>query len=140
RDCSSDVCSSDLLTPEFTTKVDGAPTTPGYDFGRAAIVVARRGGGAVRLGGELGREVEHQAAPQVAETDQATRLNEKARVGADRGGPSLLVPRVLHGAQDLDAPILGVGALIAETLEGNPHLHLVAPIGHAATRLVHVVG
>src|SRR5207245_9466146 len=49
-------------------------------------------------------------------------------------------PRVLHGAQDLDAPILGVGALIAETLEGNPHLHLVAPIGHAAARLVHVVG
>src|SRR2546422_5687770 len=112
-----------------------APAQIARDFGRAAIVVARRGGSAVHLGGELGREVEHEAAPQVAEADQATRLNEKARVGADRGGPGLLVPRVLHGAQDLDGPILGVGALIAETLEGNPHLPLVAPLAHAAPRL-----
>src|SRR5207247_8718714 len=117
-----------------------APAQIARAFGRAAIVVPRRGGGAVHFGGELRCEVEHQATPQVAEADQATRLNEKARVGADRGRPGLLVPRVLYGAQDLNPPILWVGALIAETLEGNPHLHLVASIGHVAARFVHVVG
>src|SRR6266436_2035497 len=73
----------------------------------------------------LGCEVEHQTAPQRAETDQAARLNEEARVGADRGGPGFLVTRVLHRPYDLEAPILGVGALIAQALEGDPHLHLV---------------
>src|SRR5205085_447293 len=48
--------------------------------------------------------------------------------------------RVLHRAHDLDAPILRVGALVAQALEGNPYFHLVAPLGHAAARFVDVVG
>src|SRR5438445_304941 len=67
---------------------------------------------------------------------QAGRLDEKARVGADRGGPGFFVARVLHRPHDLEAPVLGVGALIAQALERDPHLHLVAPLVHPAARLV----
>src|SRR5204862_905812 len=109
------------------------------DLGRAAIVVPRRGRRALHLGGELGREVEHETPPQGAQADQAARLYEKARVGAHRWGPGLLVARVLYRAQHLDAPVLRVGALVAQALEGDPHLHLVAPLGHMATRFVHVI-
>src|SRR5207248_1695345 len=97
-----------------------APAQVARDFGRAAIVVARRGRRPVHLGRELGREVEHQAAPQGRQADQTARLNEKARIGAHRRGPGFLVARMLHRAYDLNAPILWVGALVAQALEGNP--------------------
>ena len=117
-----------------------APAQVPRDFGRAAIVVARGGGSAVHLGGEFRGDIEHQTAPQLGEPDGAARLDQEARVGAHGGGPGVLVARVLDDAHDLQAPILRVGALVAEALEGDAHLDLVAPGGEVAARLVDVIG
>ena len=108
-------------------------------------LVAVPGGGprdrrAVHVGRELGVHVHDQTAPQPGEPAQAARLDQVARAGAHGGRPVVLVPGVLGDPDDLEAPVLRVGALIADALERDADLDLIAPGRNVAARLVHEVG
>ena len=87
---------------------------------------------AIEARGELRRDVHDQAAAQAGERLQRARLDEKARAGADHGRPGVFIAGMLRRADDLDTPVLGRAALIAEALEGNPHFDFVAPRGDAS--------
>ena len=50
------------------------------------------------------------------------------------------MPRVLHQADDVDPPALLLLGLEAETLEGNPDLHLVSVVGQPSLGLEDEVG
>ena len=77
---------------------------------------------------------------QVGEPHDLPRLNEEAGVGAHRGRPGVFIAAVLGDALDLQPPILRIGALVAQALEGDAHLDLEAPWREVAARLVHEVG
>jgi len=115
------------------------PAQVAAEFRGAGVVIPPGARRAIDFRRELGSEVEHDAALQPREADEAARLDEETGVGAHRRGPRLLVPRVLHDAHDLEAPVLRVGALVAEALQGNSHLDFVTPIGQAAAGLVDVI-
>ena len=77
---------------------------------------------------------------QVGEPHDLPRLNEEAGVGAHRGRPGVFIAAVLGDALDLQPPILRIGALVAQALEGDAHLDLETPRREVAARLVHEVG
>ena len=77
---------------------------------------------------------------QVAEPHERARLNEKAGAGAHGGRPGVLVPVVLGDALDLQPPVLRIGALVAQALEGDADLDLEAPRRHPAAGLEDEVG
>src|SRR5207245_4847902 len=104
-----------------------APAEIAAELRCAGVIVPRGARGSIDFRGELRGEVEYHAALQRREADEAARLNKETGVGTHRRGPRLLVARVLHHARDLEAPVLWVGALVAQALQGNPHLDLVAP-------------
>jgi hypothetical protein len=71
---------------------------------------------------------------------QGAGLAEEAGVGPHGGCPSVLEAGVLHPPEHVDAPHLLPAFLVAEALEGDADLHLVAVVHQAAARLEHVVG
>ena len=74
------------------------------------------------------------------EADQIPRLADKGRAGATRRKPGIFKSRVLDLAHDVEAPVLRLRRLVAETLERNAHLDFVSPRGQAPARLEDVVG
>ena len=105
--------------------------------------VVRPGAGAVRRAVQpAGRDrvqLEQQAAVQVGESFEAPRLGEERRVGAHRRSPRVLVARVLDLADHVDPPALRVGGLIADALERQADLDLVAPVRDPALGVVQEV-
>ena len=89
---------------------------------------------------ELGIQVEHQAAVQVGEPGELARLDQEARAGAHHRRPGVLVAGVLGDPHHLQPPVLRIGALVADALEGNPDLDLVAPGGQMPPGLVNEIG
>ena len=67
-------------------------------------------------------------------------LAEEAGVGPANVGPGVGVAGALHDAGDVESPGLRTASGIAEALEGNPDLDLVAPIGEPALRLPGEIG
>ena len=95
---------------------------------------------AVDPSGGAGCHLEHQPALQPAQADERAALRQKVGTGPDRRRPGVLVARVLHSTQHVDAPGLLVAVLIAQALERNPDLDLVAALVHPAARLEDVIG
>src|SRR5690242_5368329 len=82
------------------------------------VIVERRGAEGVL--GDLGIDVEDEAAVETGELVEGPGLGEKGGAGAPGRRPGLLVTGVLHLADDLDAPALNGRRLISQRLEGDP--------------------
>ena len=115
-----------------------AQVAPHLRIGAVAPGVAPVGR-AVQRRGHGRREVDHHAPGEVAQADQPPRLAEERCGAPQRGRPGVGVPRVLHLADDVDAPALHVGRLVADALEGDVELDLVAVVGEPAPRIEDVV-
>ena len=63
---------------------------------------------------------------QVGEPGQRPALREERGLGLEHAGPGVLCPVACTSPDDVDAPVLRVPRLVAQRLEGDPHLHLVA--------------
>ena len=82
--------------------------------------------------GRFGIDVHDQTAMHPRQTDQIPRLSDERRVGTVRREPRILEPRMLHLAHDVEAPVLRLLRLVAETLERNADLDFVAPRRNAS--------
>src|SRR5690242_20979315 len=77
---------------------------------------------------------------EVGEAIDGARLREKGGAGAICRRPRLLVLGMLDLAHYLDAPALDVGGLIAQRLERDANLDLVAEVGEVTLGLIDIVG
>ncbi len=118
-----------------------APPRGDADLGIAAAVLPARGLLPARQGARrLGRHVEHEPAVQVGESGERPALGEEGRLRLEHPRPGQLMTRGLHHPDDVEAPVLRITRLVAQGLERDPHLDLVAPGGLVALGFVDVVG
>ena len=84
----------------------------------------------------LGSDIEHEATPQAREPGEGPGLGQER--GAPPAGrrPRVQVARVLHLPEDAETPDLLVSGLVANALERDADLHLVAVVGDPALRFV----
>src|SRR5204863_7029931 len=66
-------------------------------------------------------------------------LSGERRAGTKGREPGVFEAGVLDLPNDVDAPVLRLPGLIAQTLERDPHFDFVAPIGQAPVQLKHIV-
>ena len=95
--------------------------------GGVALAVEFRGGNRI--------EIEHEPASQIGEVLEASRLREKRRRVTPGRRPAVFDALLRGDAGDVDAPVLLRLRLIAQALERDAHLDLVAALGEAALRL-----
>src|SRR6185369_7125850 len=100
----------------------------------------RRGAGTVEPSGDGRRQLQDQSTLEIMECFQGSRLTEETRVAPFRRRPAVLEAAVLHPAQHIDPPCLVALVLVAQALEGDPDLHLVASLYQAASRFEGIVG
>ena len=102
----------------------------------AGQVVARP----VGRGGDERLGLDGDAVPQIVQPADRALLPDEAGVGPAHVGPGVGVAGALHHAGDVEAPGLPLAAGIAQALERNPDLDLVAPLGDPALRVPDEVG
>ncbi|MBK8003768.1 MAG: hypothetical protein IPK12_07410 [Gemmatimonadetes bacterium] len=106
-----------------------------------AIVVPATGlVAAVEAAHHLGRHVERQPALHPRQPGEPARLRQERGAGPLRGDPRVLEAGMLHQAEDVELPGLLVGRLVAQALERDADLDLVAPRHQPAARLEQEVG
>jgi hypothetical protein len=97
-------------------------------------------GGAINLRRNDGVEVQHEAAMQIGQTFERSRLHQERRARTRRGRPCVVLTGTLHTADDLNAPVLRGLRLITQALERDPNFHFIPVIGRASFRSEHVIG
>jgi hypothetical protein len=102
---------------------------------RGALEIVRGHAPAVTAFGERGVHIEHQSALQVGHVAERAGLAEERGAAAQDRRPGLQVAGVSHAAQHVDAPCLDALRLVADALEGDAQLDLVAVVRQPAARL-----
>ena len=94
----------------------------------------------IRVRGHHRIQIEHQAPVQVGQAVDRSRLREERALGAQGRHPAVLLAAALHAAHDVERPRLHAVGGIAQRLERDGDLDLVAVGGQPPFRLIHVVG
>ena len=89
---------------------------------------------------DRGDDVHRDAATQITQPREMTGLCKKARVGAQGWRPAFFMSGRLHGADDVQLPLLFVTGAITQALERDRDLDFVAELGQATFRLPDVIG
>ena len=117
-----------------------ADVPPEFRVGSVVRPPTRGNGTTVHLRSRLRVDVQDDAAGEARQPLEPARLTEERRIRLSNGRPGILEAGMLDLAVHVDPPGLHVHALIAQALERDSDLDLIAPIGHPTLGLVHEVG